>query len=165
MLAVMPARAPSSRPLVKKWITVKTSRKSIARAGAVTGFAALALLANPALGSAAVAGSAAVDVEGKRVVVEFTGISSPTLLVCGGQVKDTAGQFVAGNAALLTGNPGAGRYTSDVLADGTYLVEAYCIDAAGFTFLTPAGGERVTVGNGSGSSGSAAGSVDFKPGS
>ncbi|TJZ80271.1 hypothetical protein FCG67_05240 [Rhodococcus oryzae] len=144
---------------------MRTSRKSIARAGAVTGLAAIALLANPALGSAAVAGSAAVHVEGKSVVVEFTGVSSPTLLVCSGQVKDLSGQWVAGDPAPLSGNPASGTYKSPALKDGTYRVEAVCFDAGGFTFLTPAGGEEVTIGDGSGSSGINLGSVQLTTGS
>ncbi|WP_072750625.1 hypothetical protein [Rhodococcus maanshanensis] len=144
---------------------MRTSRKSIARAGAAIGFAAVALLANPALGSAAVAGSAAVHVEGKSVVVEFTGVSSPTLLACSGQVKDLAGEWVAGNSAWLSGNPASGTYTSPALKDGTYRVEGICFDAEGFSYLTPAGGEEVTVGDGTGSSGINLGSVQFTTGS
>ncbi|WP_027503628.1 hypothetical protein [Rhodococcus sp. UNC363MFTsu5.1] len=144
---------------------MRTSRKSIARAGAVTGLAAVALLANPALGSAAVAGTAAVHTEGQRVVVDFAGISSPSLLVCWVQVKNPMGDLLEGNPAPLTGNPGAGTYRSPALADGTYRVEALCADGDGLTFLTPFGGERVVLGEASGSSGSASGSADSPSGS
>ncbi|MFD4183184.1 hypothetical protein [Rhodococcus sp. NPDC058514] len=144
---------------------MKTSRKSIARVGAGAGVAALALLANPAFGSATVTGSAAVHVEGKSVVVEFTGITSPSLLTCLGQVKDTSGQLVAGNPASMAGDPAAGTYRSPALDDGTYLIEAICVDGDGVTTLTPAGGERITIGNDSGSSGFSFGSLHLTTGS
>ncbi|PTR38165.1 hypothetical protein C8K38_11855 [Rhodococcus sp. OK611] len=144
---------------------VRTSRKSIARAGAVTGLAAIALLANPALGSAAVAGSAAVHTEGQRVIVDVTGVGSPSLLMCLVQVKNPMGDLLEGNPVSLTGTPGAGTYRSQALRDGTYRIEVLCADGDGLTFLTPFGGERVVVGGGSGSSGSSSGSADSPTGS
>lgn len=131
---------------------MRTLRTSVVRLGAITALSALALIANPALSSAAVAGSASVRTEGSAVVVDFSGISSPTLILCWVQVKTNPGAQVDGNPVALTGNPGAGTYVSARLDNGLYMVEALCLDGSGITTLTPPGGKWVTVNHAWGSS-------------
>ena len=120
---------------------MKSSRKNVARVGAVAGVAALALLANPALGSAKVAGSATVTGSGPRAVVEFTGISSPTLAGCNVALVQLGGVLVAGGPVAITGDPGTGSWTSPELGAGRYTVSTFCVDADGVTVMTAPGTE------------------------
>ncbi|TQF69020.1 hypothetical protein FK531_09550 [Rhodococcus spelaei] len=131
--------------------------------GAVAGFAALALIANPALGSATVAGTATVTSADNKVTVAFADVASPSLSLCWAQVTDPGGTLVDGNAVALTGNPASGKYTSAVLADGKYTVRAACIDGDGLTYLTPLAGVPVTLGDPA--PGSSVGSVTLETGS
>ncbi|MFC9789035.1 hypothetical protein [Rhodococcus sp. NPDC127528] len=142
------------------------SRKSIARLGAVAGFAALALITHPAVGSAAVTGTATVTTNDNVIVVKLAGVASPTLTGCAVQVTEAGGNGVAGGFVLPTGNPGDGVYATQRLANGTYTVYAFCLDGGGSTFLTPAAGQSVTLdADRASGGGSSIGSVTFQGGS
>lgn len=119
---------------------------NVARIGAVGGFAALALVVNPALGSATVTGTAAVTTHDNTITVAFTGVGSPTLVGCWAEVVDARGNQVAGNVAYLTG--GQGSYVSEKLPNGKYTVRAVCLDDGGATTFTPVGGQSVTLDEG-----------------
>ncbi|SEL80127.1 hypothetical protein [Rhodococcus maanshanensis] len=116
---------------------MKTSRKSIARVGAVVGFAALALSVNPALGSATVAGYLhAWTMPNGTIKVELTEVSSPTLVGCHVDVTEFFGRYSTRGEVVVTGSPGVGTYTSPVLNwDWKYNVTATCVDADGATEL------------------------------
>ncbi|MFC4604000.1 hypothetical protein [Rhodococcus kronopolitis] len=129
---------------------MKTTPKRIARVGMIAGVGALALLANPALSSAVVAGTADVTVEGATVVVKLSGVSSPTLIGCAAQILDSKNEG-PGGLVPLTGEPGVGTYTSPVLDNGDYRVVAVCTDASGLTGLTAPGGVPVTITGGTSS--------------
>lgn len=144
-------------------------RKNTARLGATTALAATALLALPALASATVEGSASVDNSGARVVVQFTGVTSPSLGLCWVTISNESHTAVTANPALILGNPGSGTFVSDDLAPGKYLIGALCTDADGTAVLTPEGGVPVTIGASGGSLGSVGspiplGSVDMTVG-
>jgi hypothetical protein len=113
---------------------------NIARVGAVAGFAALALLANPALSSATVEGTTftyrhfheTYDI----ITVDFSGISSPTLKGCSVLVVDALGRESFRGDVELTGTPGSGTYTSPPLNKGWgYRVFPRCTDADGESSL------------------------------
>ncbi|TJZ80272.1 hypothetical protein FCG67_05245 [Rhodococcus oryzae] len=104
--------------------------------GAIAGFAGLALLANPAVGSAAVAGSFHATRSDGVIEVTFTGISSPTLVGCYVDVVETYGRFEIRGEMALTGDPGSGTYRLTVPDKSwTYFVEPTCVDADGVTSL------------------------------
>ncbi|MFC7446808.1 hypothetical protein [Rhodococcus daqingensis] len=117
---------------------MKTSRKSIARVGAVVGFAALALSVNPALSSATVAGYIhAKTMPNGTITVELTEVSSPTLVGCHVDVTEIWGRYSTRGEVAVTGSPGVGTYTSPVLnKDWSYNVTATCVDADGATELS-----------------------------
>ncbi|MGW6374614.1 hypothetical protein ACWFRB_00940 [Rhodococcus sp. NPDC055112] len=130
---------------------MKASRKSIARVGAVVGFAALALFANPALSSATVAGYMhATTWPDRTIKVELTGISSPTPVGCHVDVTELLGRYSHRGEVVLTGSQGT--YTSPVLnKEWSYNVTATCVDADGATELpsspdTPRMGSADSVG-------------------
>ncbi|WP_137872177.1 hypothetical protein [Rhodococcus sp. Q] len=129
-------------------------RKNTARLGASTALAATALLALPALASATVEGTASVDNSGDRVVVQFTGVTSPSLDLCWVTISNESHTAATANPALILGNPGTGTFVSDELAPGKYLVGALCTDDDGTAVLTPEGGVPVTIGASGGSLGS-----------
>ncbi|MGW0045301.1 hypothetical protein [Rhodococcus sp. NPDC003348] len=101
--------------------------------GAVVGFAALALVANPALSSATAAGSVHVfKPSADTIQVDFTGISSPTLSGCSVDVLEEFGRESFHGDVVLTGNPGDGTYTSPPLnPNWNYKVVTSCVDADG----------------------------------
>lgn len=144
-------------------------RKNTARLGATTALAATALLALPALASATVEGTASVDNSGTRVVVQFSGVSSPSLGLCWATVSNESHTAIAATPVLILGNPGSGTFVSTELDPGKYLIGALCTDADGTTVLTPEGGVPVTIGASGGSLGSVGspiplGSVDMTVG-
>ncbi|MFE3292239.1 hypothetical protein [Rhodococcus sp. NPDC059234] len=132
---------------------------------AVAGFAALALLANPAIGSAVVTGTAAVTAADNVITVSLSGVGSPTLTGCAVQVADASGNGVAGGFVLLFGSPGHGDYVSQRLTNGTYAVFVSCLDGDGPTSLTPAGGVPVTLDADREPPSTSIGSVKFEGGS
>lgn len=119
---------------------MKTSRRSIARSGAVAGFAALALVANPAFSSATVAGSTYTYLHfhetDNTITVDFTGISSPTLVGCSVVVTEQFGRETFRGDVELTGSPASGTYTSPALNKAWgYNVNPTCTDADGVSDL------------------------------
>lgn len=122
---------------------MRSSRTNTARIGAVAGFAALAMVVSPALGAAAVTGTATVAADNNKITVTFTGVGSPTLLSCWTQVGEAFGSPAGGSMVFLIG--GQGTYVSERLRNGDYLVTASCLDGDGVRVLTPLGGQRVRL--------------------
>lgn len=116
-------------------------RTSIARTGAVAGLAALAVIANPAVGSAVVTGTAAVTTADNVITVKVFGVGSPTLTGCRVAVSNIVPNMVpgagsdTGGPVHLLANPGDGEYSTPRLPNGSYTVVVSCDDADGRTDL------------------------------
>lgn len=136
-----------TRPSSRNGHAVRTSRKSTARLAVIAGLGAAALVANPAVGSAAVAGTANVTSSGNTITVKFADVSSPSLIACWVRVDNASGTESTANPVLILGNPGAGTFVSQGLDSGDYTVHALCLDDDGSTPLTPVDGVPVTVGS------------------
>lgn len=109
--------------------------------GAVAGLAALAAIATPAIGSAAVTGTAAVTTNDNVITVKVSGVGSPTLASCGVGVTNIVPNMVpgaesdTGGLIYLRTNPGDGQYSTPRMPNGSYMVVVWCDDADGRTDL------------------------------
>lgn len=113
--------------------------------GAVAGLAALAVIANPSIGSAAVTGTAAVTTNDNVITVKVSGAGSPTLSSCGVLVSNSVGGEAAGGLVYLPENPGDGEYSTPRLANGLYTVGVLCKDADEQIWLPFPGGSDVIL--------------------
>lgn len=137
----------STLPISRNGHTVTTFRKTAIQLAAVAGLGALALVANPAVGSAVVTGTATVTTSGDNIVVRVDGVSSPTLQGCGVEIqgKDMFPSTLVRGKIALDGEPGSGTFTTPSLGYQDRTVFVGCDDADGSTALTPPGGVTLAV--------------------
>lgn len=139
-----------------------STKRRLAGAGVIAGFSALALLVNPAVGSAAITGSATVTANAGAgtITTSITGLTTTKPFVkCEGTVYRadatvldsttkvgqsflvTGSTMVAGQ--ILTNASGAG--TSAVFPDGEYQVRTKCKEEGDVDYQDPIASVRVTV--------------------
>ncbi|MFC7448138.1 hypothetical protein [Rhodococcus daqingensis] len=137
-------------------------KRRLAGVGAIAGLSALALIANPAMGSAAITGGATVAANAGKgtITTTITGLNTTKAFVkCEGTVyrgdatvldKTTkvgesylivGASMVAGQ--VLTGASGTG--TSATFADGEYQVRTKCKEEGDVDYQDPIAPVRVTV--------------------
>lgn len=159
----------------KDIILVATSTKRrLAGAGVIAGFSALALLVNPAVGSAAITGSATVTANAGAgtITTSITGLTTTKPFVkCEGTVYRADATVLdsttkVGQSFLVTGSTmvagqiltnAAGVGTSAVFPDGEYQVRTKCKEEGDVDYQDPIPSVRVTVS----STTAGGGSTDF----
>ncbi|MFC7449899.1 hypothetical protein [Rhodococcus daqingensis] len=150
------------------------TKRRLAGAGTIAGLSALALIANPAMGSAAITGGATVAANAGKgtITTTITGLNTTKAFVkCEGTVyrgdatvldkttKVGESYLIVGETMVagqvLTGASGTG--TSAVFPAGEYQVRTKCKEEGDVDYQDPIAAVRVTVTSGN----PAGGSLDF----
>ncbi|QHE74250.1 hypothetical protein [Rhodococcus sp. WAY2] len=139
-----------------------STMRRLAGAGTIAGLSALALIANPAIGSAAITGSATVTANAGAgtITTSITGLNTTKPFVkCEGTVYRADATVLdsttkVGQSFLVTGpTMGAGQVltnasgvgTSAVFPDGEYQVRTKCKEEGDVAYQDPIAPVRVTV--------------------
>ncbi|MDV6278034.1 hypothetical protein R3Q06_31625 [Rhodococcus erythropolis] len=149
-----------------------STKRRLGGAGVIAGFSALAMLVNPAIGSAAITGSATVTANAGAgtITTSITGLTTTKAFVkCEGTayradatVLDSTtkvGQsFLATGSTMVAGQiltNAAGVGTSAVFPDGEYQVRTKCKEEGDVDYQDPIAPVRVTVTSAAAGGGSA----------
>jgi hypothetical protein len=161
----------------KEHSVATSTKRRLAGAGTIAGLSALALIANPAIGSAAITGSATVTANAgaSTITTSITGLNTTKAFVkCEGTVYRADAVVLdkttkVGESFLVLGDTmvagqvltnASGTGTSATFPDGEYQVRTKCKEEGDVDYQDPIAAVRVTVTGGATAGGSAGFSLD-----